>query len=43
VTSPYDWPWSSVHWYLEHEGRAWLRDVWQRYPLRSYGKDWDDL
>jgi putative transposase len=43
VTSPYDWEWSSVHWYLEHKGREWLRDLWLRYPLRSYGQDWDDL
>jgi putative transposase len=43
VESPYDWPWSSVHWYLEHEGREWLRDLWQRYPLHSYGREWDDL
>jgi putative transposase len=43
VTSPYDWPWSSVHWYLEHKGREWLRDLWRRYPLRDYGKGWDDI
>ena len=41
VTSPYDWPWSSVHWYLEHNGREWLRDLWRRYPIRDYGKSWD--
>ena len=43
VKSPYDWLWSSVHWYLEHNGREWLRDLWRRYPLRSYGEGWDDL
>jgi putative transposase len=43
VTLPYDWPPSSVHWYLEEKGRAWLRDLWRRYPLRDYGKSWDDL
>ena len=43
VASPYDWPWSSVHWYLEHEGREWLRDLWRRYPIRDYGKSWDDV
>jgi putative transposase len=42
VDSPYDWPPSSVHWYLENKGRAWLRDLWRRYPLRDYGKSWDD-
>jgi len=41
--SPYDWTWSSVHWYLEHEGREWLRDAWVRYPVRDYGKGWDDF
>jgi putative transposase len=43
VKSPYDWPWSSVHWYLEHYGREWLRDLWERYPVRDYGKGWDDI
>jgi hypothetical protein len=28
---------------LEHNGREWLRDLWRRYPLRSYGQGWDDL
>jgi putative transposase len=43
VTSPYDWQWSSVHWYLKANGREWLRDLWQRYPIQDYGKTWDDL
>jgi len=43
ATSPYHWRWSSVHWYLEHHGRQWLRDLWRRYPIRDYGKGWDDL
>jgi len=43
VASPYDWAESSVHWYLEHQGREWLRDAWSRYPLRAYGEGWDDL
>jgi len=42
AASPYDWAHSSVHWYLAHHGREWLRELWSRYPLRSYGKDWDD-
>ncbi|AFZ19856.1 REP-associated tyrosine transposase [Allocoleopsis franciscana] len=41
--SPYDWSCSSVHWYLEHQGREWLRDSWVRYPVRNYGKEWDDF
>jgi putative transposase len=42
VESPYDWMESSVHWYLEHFGREWLRDSWQRYPVRDYGHGWDE-
>ncbi len=42
VQSPYDWQESSVHWYLEQLGREWLRDLWARHPLRSYGSGWDD-
>jgi putative transposase len=39
--SPYDWHCSSVHWYLEKQGREWLRDSWVRYPVKDYGKKWD--
>lgn len=41
--SPYDWAESSVHWYLEQFGREWLRDLWTRYPIRDYGRGWDDM
>ena len=41
--SPYDWETSSVHWYREQNGREWLRDVWGTYPVRDYGKGWDDI
>ena len=41
--SPYDWVHSSVSWYLEHEGREWLRDLWVAYPVRDYGRGWDDF
>lgn len=43
VKSPYDWTESSVHWYLENYGRDWLRSCWVEYPVRDYGKGWDDL
>lgn len=43
VKSPYDWTESSVHWYLEHLGREWLRNGWCQYPVRQYGKGWDDV
>lgn len=36
-----DWPFSSVHWYLETEGRDWLKEIWADYPLLSYGDKWD--
>jgi putative transposase len=42
VNSPYDWQESSVHWYLKKYGRQWLRDSWLQYPVRDYGKGWDD-
>ncbi len=42
VPSPYAWYWSSVHWYLAHRGREWLQDLWRMYPLRDYGKGWDE-
>lgn len=43
VKSPYDWLESSVHWYLVTQGREWLRDCWVRYPVRDYGKGWDEF
>ena len=43
VTSPYDWAESSVHWYLVDCGREWLRDLWVRYPVKGYGRTWDEL
>jgi putative transposase len=35
------WPYSSVHWYLETEGREWLADLWRSYPVFGYGEKWD--
>ncbi len=35
------WPWSSVHEYLENEGREWLKRLWDAYPIPDYGKGWD--
>jgi putative transposase len=37
------WPFSSFHWYLQTHGREWLRDLWERYPVRDYGAAWDDF
>ncbi|MBN2449461.1 MAG: transposase [Lentisphaeria bacterium] len=36
-----DWPFSSVHAYLETRGRNWLLALWKEYPLRDYGAKWD--
>ncbi|KKJ00133.1 hypothetical protein [Prochlorothrix hollandica] len=41
--SPYDWSGGSIHWYLAEKGREWLRDSWVRYPVKDYGKDWDEV
>ncbi|MBM3802825.1 MAG: hypothetical protein FJW26_11025 [Acidimicrobiia bacterium] len=37
-----DWPWVSVHEYLKAHGRQWLAETWTAYPIRDYGKHWDD-
>jgi putative transposase len=42
VDSVYDWPWSSVHHYLEDNGKEWLREVWKKYKPERMGKGWDD-
>lgn len=39
---PYDWPWSSIHSYVETYGRRWLRDKWKSHPPGEFGKGWDD-
>ncbi len=37
-----EWPWSSAAEYLERTGEAEAERLWRRYPLRAYGKGWDD-
>ena len=37
-----DWPWVSAHEYLEAHGREWLAQTWTAYPVKDYGKGWDD-
>jgi putative transposase len=37
-----DWPWSSIQEYLESQGEEWLFETWRSYPLKGYGKGWDD-
>ena len=41
VQRPIDWACSSLHWYQNHFGIEWLRDLWTAYPVREYGKGWD--
>lgn len=41
--SPYAWAESSVKWYLDAMGRDWLRSSWVEYPVRDFGKGWDNL
>lgn len=42
VDSPYNWSESSVHWYLQTYGKQCLRDSWVQYPVKDYGKGWDN-
>ena len=36
-----DWPYSSVHHYLEEIGQDEARRIWLEYPVLDYGKGWD--
>ena len=42
VTDARAWPWSSLHEYLEVHGRERLVEWWRRYPVRDYGRGWDE-
>jgi putative transposase len=37
-----DWPWSSLHEYLERVGRQQLVTWWREYPVKDFGRGWDD-
>lgn len=37
-----DWPWSSARQYLTHTDRVEAERIWREYPIRDYGKGWDD-
>jgi REP-associated tyrosine transposase len=37
-----DWPWSSATEYLAQTGVEEAKRIWQEYPVRGYGKDWDE-
>ncbi len=42
ASDPYEWLWSSVHNYLDTQGREWLREKWRANPPGDFGKGWDD-
>lgn len=37
-----DWPWSSAHGYLAEMDRTEAMHIWKKYPLKNYGRGWDD-
>lgn len=37
-----NWPFSSAADYLEEMGRDAAAEIWKRFPVLDYGKDWDD-
>lgn len=36
-----DWPWSSAVQFLDSVGKTRALELWQRYPILDYGKNWD--
>ncbi|MGA2621579.1 MAG: hypothetical protein ABSF26_28590 [Thermoguttaceae bacterium] len=36
------WPWSCAHHIVAELGMEWLADLRRDYPLRDFGKGWDD-
>ena len=39
---PFDWPWSCVHELRQQHGKTWIEDLRRDYPLRDFGRGWDD-
>ncbi len=37
-----DWPWSSAREYLQQTGVKEATRIWKDYPIRDYGKGWDE-
>ncbi len=37
-----DWPWSSAAEYLAQTDPEEAKRIWRDYPIRDYGKGWDD-
>lgn len=42
VTSPEEWPWSSIGLYIQDYGAQWIKDKWDAFPVMDFGKGWDD-
>ena len=38
-----DWPHSSVHGFLEEVGRERAVEIWKEFPVKDYGKGWDEF
>ena len=37
-----DWPYSSAREFLAGTGRVKAERLWHEYPLKDYGRDWDE-
>ena len=37
-----EWPFSSAMEFIEMVGREKAGEIWRKYPIKDYGKDWDD-
>ncbi|SRR6266568_170749 len=37
-----DWPWSSGKSFLQMTGFEEAKRIWRDYPIREYGKEWDE-
>jgi putative transposase len=42
AAEPYAWEWSSVLFYLETQGREWLRHIWKDNPVGNFCAGCDD-
>ncbi len=38
-----DWPWSGAVEYLAQTDPKEAKRIWRDYPIRNYGKGWDDV
>ena len=37
-----DWPYTSAHEFMKDVGPDKAAEIWRKYPVRDYGKGWDD-